>query len=89
MTEYLVQIANPANGKSYTSQKRALKHIRRGQACFLPDGRLYFYTPSQLVELREREIIDTAIGLCRGGIVFWNGSDRDPLALHRPGEVVS
>jgi len=85
----IIRIANPTpGGHTYTSGKRALKFIRRGQATLTSDGELFFFVASAVQAQRELERIDAEIARNhRKGVVFWNGADKDAKAMHRPGEV--
>ena len=83
-----IPIANPVpGGARYTSPKRALQMIRRGEAVLTDDGQLFFRRSAEELEQREAERLDAEIKRYRGGVCYWNG-DADPLGLHRPGEVV-
>jgi hypothetical protein len=74
----IVSIINPlAGGQSYTSLKSANDFVRRGRAIF-ENGQLRFVSRT---ERKQREYIKN--------LTFWNGADRNPLAMHRPGEVRS
>ena len=66
--------------------------MRRKQAVMV-DGVLHFLSPTERRQIRtfiqnvqsERRASDVYIR----GIVWWNGNDSDPSAMHRPGEVIS
>ncbi len=51
-------------------------------------GKLAF-RPINQETLQKSMTEQDAFELYRGGIVYWNGSDRNRVALHRPGEVRS
>lgn len=79
-----IEISNPLpNGMRYTSPERAASFCRRGMA-EMYGGKLRFTLLNQVDRSEESEFARN-----RGGMLYWNGSDRDPCAMHRPGEVVS
>jgi hypothetical protein len=83
MSRHIVEIANPLpGGQCFTSTKRAKQYCSTGAAFMLRDGRLQFRAR---VQEQRRQASDIYIR----GTVWWNGSDKDPLATHRPGDVVS
>ncbi len=85
----VVRIANPeSGGKTCTSGKRALMHIKREDAVLLDDGTLFFYRSMRDAERRVARNLDREIGHYRSGVVYWNGAG-DPMAKHQPGEVRS
>jgi hypothetical protein len=86
----IVRIANPvAGGKTCTSGKRAARFYRQGRADVTEDLQLFFMDAATVVARREVQRVDAEIEKHRSGIVFWNGSDRNRLAMHRPGEARS
>jgi hypothetical protein len=86
----VVKIANPVTGgKTCTSGKRAARHYRTGRADVTEDLQLFFLDAATVVARRDVRRVDAEIEKYRSGIVFWNGSDRSPLAMHRPGEARS
>jgi hypothetical protein len=83
MSRKIIEIANPLpGGQRFTSTKRAKQYCCTGAAYMLRDGRLQFRAH---IQEHRRPASDVYIR----GIVWWNGSDSDPGAMHRPGEVVS
>jgi len=83
----LVQIENST--KKFTSLGRALSFVRRGHAEWIePQKKIRFLDIAQAMrtahEQVEQHLLDE-----RGGVMFWNGSDHNPLATHRPGEARS
>lgn len=92
-----VRITNPLPGHSpYTSAKAAAKLVARGRAELLPDGTIRLFALPALEALAAGEAkrleelaISHDIVRMRHGVIWWNGSDRRPNAMHRPGEVCS
>jgi hypothetical protein len=86
----VVRIANPVSGgKKYTSLKRVLGFLRSGRGKMTLEGEFMFYDSPSLVARREAEEVDASIRRHRGGVVYWNGDDKNPMAQHRPGEARS
>src|SRR5439155_6613467 len=83
----LVPIANPVDGRKYTSWKRAVDFIDRGRA-ELVDGHLWFFDAATLIERRRQKAEEQELAAHRSGILHWNGS-ADPKGQRRPGEVRS
>lgn len=85
----MIRIVNPRPGSApYTSIRAAMKYVRRKIARFTEEGELFFFNGNRSDEERktaQAEVQSKARRL--GKIVFWNGEDGDPLAIHRPGEV--
>jgi hypothetical protein len=92
-----VRIANPLPGQSvYTNAKSASRLVARGRAERLPDGSIRLFPQPALDALEaaeRRKLADLALSRdivrMRSGVIWWNGSDRRPNAMHRPGEVCS
>jgi hypothetical protein len=79
-----IEISNPLHGgMAYTSEDRARYFERRGLGR-MQGGKFFFYEDTQ--ESRNMELL---FAQNRGGMLYWNGNDRNPYAMHRPGEVVS
>lgn len=88
-----VRILNPSpSGARYTSRKNALRLVRRGIAVPSVDGASISYIASEwLAMLNARDAanrMDDRIVEERGGVVWWNGCDHRPNAMHLPGENV-
>ena len=83
MSRTVVEIANPlSGGQRFTSLERAQRYCESGAAYMLKDGRLRFRAAYQARRERSDVYVD------RRGTIWWNGSDPDRTAMHRPGEVV-
>jgi hypothetical protein len=83
----LVSIENA--DKKFTSIGRAISFVNRGHAEWIePNKRIRFIELGKQILQAQRQteahLLDD-----RGGVVFWNGDDRDPLARHEPGEIIS
>ena len=48
------------------------------------DGAMYY-----TLDAHRSMSADMEFNRNRGGVLVWNGADRNPTALHRPGEVRS
>lgn len=85
-----IAIINPEpGGRRFTSPSRAREYVRRGRAV-LERGKLRFLGPTQEFLARRRDAeAEAEFNRNRSGIIFWNGSDPNPLAMHRPAEVRS
>lgn len=83
-----VKIINPLpGGQSYTSEKRARNFCRRGIA-FMVGDRLQFVERVR-VDRADKEWMKEEIEKNRGGVVYWNGTSKDPCAMKKPGEIRS
>jgi len=79
-----IEIANPlSGGMAYTSEDRAGNFERRGLGR-MQGGKFFFFEDTQ--ESRSEELL---FAQNRGGVLYWNGDDRNPYAMHKPGEVIS
>lgn len=101
----IVRISNPLpTGSRYTTRKVAIELIFRGRAVWdqnrggEPAGwiclidRAVQDNTRHYIEQRIRQDEEAGIiaGRARtGGMFFWNGRDKHPMASRRPGEVVS
>jgi hypothetical protein len=88
-----IRIANPQPGSArHTTIQQAERYVRRGEAVLIGQE-LHFLSD---VEQRRMHSIEQQIQSERRasdvyirGQVWWNGSDPDLLAMHKPGERVS
>jgi hypothetical protein len=77
-------IYNPRpGGQSYTSKERADNFVRRGIA--IMDGAMLRFVRQIPEPIRPAP----AMRDDEGPTAWWNGTDPDPCAMHRPGEVRS
>ena len=77
-----IPIANPfPGGATYTTVKKALEYVETGRAT-ISNGAVYF-----LPHAAHQPIHDNPFNPIDA--VFWNGSDRRPWAMRKPGEVRS
>lgn len=87
-----IRIVNPRQGHAeFTSERAARKYVeRRKIARWVDENKeaIFFYhdtfvEPDQKAVLAEMQAKSRVLGT----VLFWNGDDADPLAIHRPGEV--
>ena len=72
-----ITISNPRPGGSqYTTASRATDFVRRGIATL--QGTILTFVDRNPIHMEAQ-----------GDIVLWNGSSKDPGAMHRPGEIRS
>jgi hypothetical protein len=84
----VVVIENPV-GSRYTSLKRARDLVKRGYADFTDAGTLVLsHVQQAMLSAAARAAEERAI-LAGRAVIFWNGSDKHPLAMHEPGQVRS
>lgn len=87
-----IRIANPRPGQArFTSERAARKYVeRRKIARWVDEGKneIFFYDCA-LVQQRQNMALGEVASDARrlGKVLFWNGTDTDPVAIHRPGEV--
>lgn len=89
-----IRILNPRPGTAqFTSERAARKYVERKHIARWADENhdtIFFFAVT-----RARDAGIDAVAQAQsaartlGKVVFWNGEDRDPLAIHIPGTVRS
>jgi len=87
-TSRVVIIENPVASR-YTSLKRARDLVNRGYAEFTAAGTLVLSQMQQTLVLANARAAEERAILAGRGVIFWNGPDKHPLAMHQPGQVRS
>lgn len=89
-----IRIVNPRPGTAqFTSERAARKYVERKKIARWADeskDSIFFFAVDRAREQglsAVAEVKSTARLL--GKVVFWNGPDPDPYALHAPGQVRS
>jgi hypothetical protein len=88
----MIRIVNPRPGcAQFTSERAARKYVERRKIARWnnPEKTEIFLYHDTLISSERMAIVNQTKSAARrlGRISFWNGEDRDPLAVHRPGEV--
>lgn len=89
-----IRIANPRPGTAkFTSERAARKYVERKRIARWTDesrNEIFFFEASRFTEQAKQTVVEVKSAARRlGKVVFWNGRDADPYALHVPGQVRS
>ena len=88
-----IRIANPRPGQAqFTSERAARKYVERRKIARWVDSEtkaeIFFYDCALIQQRQNAALAEVASDARRlGKVLFWNGTDPDPVAIHRPGEV--
>lgn len=90
----MIRIVNPRPGcAQFTSERAARKYVDRKRiARWNNEARTeIFLYHSALIPSERNAIVAEAKSASRrlGKVIFWNGDDHDPFAIHIPGTVRS
>lgn len=90
----IIRVRNSPDGKAFTSLRSAKGLVERRRAAWVGPSEIEILSEvlQQQLEQKYRDELwesEVRLGIIRKGAAWWNGSDRNPLARHRPGEVRS